>query len=172
MKRQIFLIKVNPEDWVCGEKEHNWDDLEVGAVVSFDCDCNIKNDIKEIKLHDIFLGYNMNEHNQHKERNKSIVCIGRIISDGCFISVHNDNKERDSPKRFLVQKVFRLRNQLALDWLKEKNIKLGINQDTVVKLEDKDWEIIEQEISKEPDIKNILGKLKESWSYINAYPNN
>jgi len=166
MERPVFLIRVNPDYWVWGNKKHNWDDLGVGGTVSFDEYCQNYEHIQDIKLHDIFVGYNMEHSDKPKERSLSIVCVGRIISNGCFKSV-GDNKENS--KRFLVQKVLTLKRPLSLEWMKENLKTLGVYSHTVIKLSDdeEDWERIKNKIiSNEQDHEKMIKHLEDSWTDI------
>ena len=160
MTKNIFLLKVNPEHWKWGNELNNWDDLKKNADVSFDGNCKYHEDIKSIKLHDIFLGYNMDCKQKSIERNKAIVCIGRIISDGCFISV---GQLEENNERFLVQKIITLEKPIELSWMKNKRLDLGANQPTVKKLKQEDWEKIKRKIiSKEPKHEKIIKKMESN----------
>lgn len=164
MERQVFLIRVNPIDWTWNNKLHNWDDLEVGGNVSFDGDCENNKDIQSIKLHDVFVGYNMDNPNKPQERNLSIVCMGRIISDGCFKSVGSND---ENSKRFLVQKAITLKNPLPLAWMRENITSLGVYQHTVIKLSNGDWSNIKnQVINDEPQHEKLIKQLESSWTDI------
>lgn len=164
MERQIFLVRVNPINWTWDDKDHNWDDLEVGGNVSFDGDCENYKDIRDIKLHDVFVGYNMNHPNKLQERNLSIVCIGRIISDGCFKSVGSND---ENSKRFLVQKVLTLKNPLPLTWMKENIKSLGVYQHTVIKLSKDDWTNIKNKVvNDESKHEKLIKQLESGWTDI------
>ena len=164
MERQVFLVRVNPKKWFGSKKYYNWDNLEVDTEVSFDGDCENYKHIQDIKLHDIFVGYNMNNPNKSSERNKSIVCIGRVISNGCFKSVGSNGK---NSKRFLVHKVLELKNSLPLKWMRKHFKTLGVYQHTVLKLSKKDWNNIKKEvIDYEPEYEKLIKKLEKSWTHL------
>lgn len=158
MDKQILLIKVNPDRWKWDDEPNSWDDIGNRAHVSFDGSCKNQKDIQNIKLHDIFVGYNMNHLHNRSNRNKAIVCAGRIISDGCFGSV---GLEDDDNKRFLVQKVITLRVPISREWMKNNNITLGINQHTVTGLSLNDWDAIKAQILlHEPEHKDKIDRME------------
>lgn len=160
MERQIFLIRVNPKDWLWEGKPRNWDDLKLGGDISFDGNCKNRTDINKIRLHNIFVGYNMDNPNKPPKRNKCIVCLGRIVSDGCFNSV---GYKENNNKRFLVQKTINLKNPLFIEGLTP----LKPYQPTVVKLSIDDWDIIKKKILvKEPKHKEMIEHLENSWTDI------
>ena len=164
MERQVFLVRVNPDDWGWSNKPHNWDDLELGGNVSFDGDCKSHKHIQDIRLHDIFVGYNMDNPNKPQERNLSVVCIGRIISNGCFKSIGSND---ENSKRFLVQKVLTLKKSLPLTWMKENIEDLGFDRYTVIKLSEEDWINIKNKvISDEPEHEKLIKQLESSWTDI------
>ena len=150
MERQIFLVRVNPELWKFKGKEKDWEGIDEGDWVPFWAGHKYPEDIKQVKIRDIVIGYSC------YEPKKCIESLGRIVSDGLF--------EYLDGKRFLIQKTTQLKTPIPRDLIKdilEDDPKLRVNHPTVTKVKPDDWNKIKEIILQHnPDVEEDIQKLE------------
>lgn len=166
MERQVFLVRVDPQEWDFKDKEKDWGSIDEGDWVPFGPlfeqgmkkgdHIEHKEHIDKIRMKDIVIGYTCYE-------KKCIEALGRIIS----------NKfDYIDGKRFLIQKTTQLKNPIPREAIKEileSDRFLKVKQPTVTLVNPEDWDKIKSIILKENEVEEDIEKLEsgsDEW-YIN-----
>ena len=164
MNRQVFLVRVDPEQWAFKGKKKDWGNIDEGDWVPFGPlfeqgmkkgdYIEYKEHIDQTRIKDIIIGYSCYE-------KKYVEALGRIVSN---------RFDYINEKTFLIQKTTQLKNPIHREMIKdilESDSKLKVNQPTVTLVKNDDWEKIKKIIlEKNPELSEDINKLvagRDDW---------